>query len=359
MTLSELGAKHKEARVQRELSVDDVIGKLKIPARVLTSIEEGDTSLPHTVYVFHYIKDYARLLGFSAQEVRSMTDSLEDFDSARQPVHETGMTYTPVHPSSAPRIFGTAARLVLALALGYGGYAAYLHFVAEPGAVMHIGQKSSVKSEPAAEGTSPSWTVPDQVAVQAEKPADREHSVRVEEAKPAAAPSAAPVRQEAASAAAKPAPREDTAQTAARPPQPAPDWNAPAAQQADSTFVTPAVAQNPGTASPPLHQAYILGQERPAENSAPAASSDAAALPEGVHQVILTADKGDCWIGYEPDGKKLQRNLRRGDSFTVTFNEGLRLRLGNAAAVNVNYDGSDQERTNSARPVNMTFPPVN
>ena len=353
MTLAELGAKLKEARAGRSLAVDDVVDRLKIPARVLTGIEEGDASLPHTVYVFHYIKDYARFLGFSGEEIRSMMDSLEGFEGALRPVREASLPYTPVHPSAAPRILGTVARLALALALGYGGYSAYLHFVAEPNAALQGGQHAAADKQ----GTSPTWNVPAQVATQAEKPA-----APAPEANSAQGESAAPAQPEKAPLAAAPAQQQAAPQAAATPPQPAPDWNAPAAQPpADSTFVTPAVAQNPGSAAPAQHQAYILGQERPAAGAAPAAdgaSPEAAALPEGTHQVVLTADKGDCWIGYEPDGKKLQRSLRRGDSFTVTFNEGLHLRLGNAAAVNVNYDGRDQERINSARPVNMTFPPA-
>jgi len=365
MTLAELGAKLKEARLGRSMTVDDVINRLKIPTRVLTSIEEGDAQLPRTIYVFHYIKDYARLLGFSAEDIHAMTEDLEGFDAVKQPVREANMPYTPVHPSAAPRILGTAFRLILALAIGYGGYVAYRHFLADPGSALYNAQQTGQKSEMRQDGASSTWNVPAKTAARDDKSAGQEHKVLV--SAPTAAGDAAPAPEQKADAVpAQPQAPQAPAmaslpsapQPASVPPQPAPDWNAPAAPQPDPTFVTPAVAQNPGTAAPSAHQAYILGQEKPAGDQAGMPSADAPALPENGHQVVLTADKGDCWIGYEQDGKKQQRNLHRGDSFTVTFSEGLRLRLGNAAAVNVNYDGRDLERSASSRPMNMTFPPA-
>ncbi len=365
MTLAELGAKLKEARIGRSMTVDDVIDRLKIPTRVLTGIEEGDAQLPRTIYVFHYIKDYARILGFSAEEIRSMTEDLEGFDAVRQPVREANMPYTPVHPSAAPRILGTAFRLVLALAIGYGGYVAYRHFLADPGSALYNAQQTSQKTEAQRGENAPAWNVPANTAATADKADRQEHKIHVAEPLAAVNGAAAPEKkadespaQPQAVQAPATASLPPAAQPSSMPPQPAPDWNAPAAPQPDPTFVTPAVAQNPGTAAPSAHQAYILGQDKPVENRAAMPSADAPALPENGHQVVLTADKGDCWIGYEQDGKKLQRNLRRGDSFTVSFNDGLRLRLGNAAAVNVNYDGRDMERSASSRPLNMTFPPA-
>ena len=57
MTLAELGAQLREERVGQGLMVEDVAARLKIPARILRAIEEGQIDdLPHTVYTRGFIK---------------------------------------------------------------------------------------------------------------------------------------------------------------------------------------------------------------------------------------------------------------------------------------------------------------
>ena len=62
MTLAELGAKLREAREARDLTVADVADRLKVPTRILQGVEDGSDRVPRTVYVRHYIKDYAKLV---------------------------------------------------------------------------------------------------------------------------------------------------------------------------------------------------------------------------------------------------------------------------------------------------------
>ena len=144
------------------------------------------------------------------------------------------------------------------------------------------------------------------------------------------------------------------------PPDPAPQWDAPAATPPQSTFVTAAAAQDPLAE----HPAYLLGQQ-PSSSGVGAHSgsnvlsaADSQAVPEGMHQLLVLADMGDCWMSFEPDGKKQQRMLRKGDSMTMTFRDALQLRLGNAAAVRLTYDGHEIDRSSVAKPVNMSFPPA-
>ena len=79
MTLAELGAKLREAREGRDMAVADVADRLKIPTRILQGIEEGSDRVPRTVYVHHFIKEYAMLVGFSADEVTEWLRNLEGF----------------------------------------------------------------------------------------------------------------------------------------------------------------------------------------------------------------------------------------------------------------------------------------
>ena len=51
MTLAELGAKLREAREAKGMSVADVADRLKIPGRILHGVEEASDRLPRTVYV--------------------------------------------------------------------------------------------------------------------------------------------------------------------------------------------------------------------------------------------------------------------------------------------------------------------
>ena len=318
MTLAELGAKLREAREGRAMTVADVADKLKIPSRILQGIEEGSDRVPRTVYVHHFIKEYAVLLGFAAEEVSDWLKQLEGFENLSRPVIAETTTYTSVKPSMLPVILGGVFKAVLVLALAGGAYMAYLHFFAG-----RDYESPSVSGE--------------------------------------ASSSASPVPTWGSSA---PAPMPEVQPSAV---QQAP---APAAEPEASSAVTqnPAVTQNVGgevTQEPEAAQAQE--QTDPAaqppvepQNSVdPAAAQDeAVALPDGLHQVEVIADTGDCWMGFEPDGKKQQRTLRKGDTFSMTFRDSLVIRLGNARAVRVVYDGRELERSTSPRVVTMSFPPA-
>ncbi len=366
MTIIELGARIREAREDRHWTVADVSDALKIPSRILKGIEEGSDSLPRTVYVFHFIKDYAKHVGFSSEEVTAMTSSLEGFDKVVHPLRDATLQFTPVRPSPIPKVLGAALKLALFVALGFGGYNAYLHFFAERDAHIVAEQKSAQQTTVGSTDTSP-WNVPssgDRTGASAQQRASSAETAGIS---PSPAAKEAP---SSPSADAKPSDLVagsegnggDQSQQVAQegkitlPPEPAPNWNAPAAAPLQSTFVTAAAAQDP--AAP--HPAYLLGQEQPPASEGPSANAASSAelqpVPEGMHQVVILADMGDCWMGFEPDGKKQQRMLRKGDSLAMTFRDALQLRLGNASAVRITYDGRELDRSTAAKPVNMSFP---
>jgi cytoskeleton protein RodZ len=98
--------------------------------------------------------------------------------------------------------------------------------------------------------------------------------------------------------------------------------------------------------------------EEPAPVQAVEQAEAPALLPEGLHHVEVIADGGECWMGFEPDGRKQQRFLRKGDSFTMSFRDSLEVKLGNVSAVRVIYDGKELERSNSQRVMTLRFPPA-
>lgn len=320
MTLAELGARLREAREGRNMAVADVADRLKIPTRILQGIEDGSDNVPRTVYVHHFIKEYALLLGFAQDEVTEWLHGLEGFENISRPVIAENTTYTSVKPSLLPVIVGGVLKIVLVIALASGAYMAYLHFFAA-----RDYEKTTTTGEQAAPAAPmPTWGT----------------------SAPAPVPAApAPVAQSAA-----PVQQSGEAATETQPePAPAAESAAPvqATQPAPSTQIlqsdAPAVTQGSAVSAAPAD---------------PAADAQPVALPEGMHQVEVVADSGDCWMGFEPDGKKQQRTLRKGDTFSMTFRDSLVIRLGNARAVRVSYDGRELDRSTSPRVVTMSFPPA-
>lgn len=328
MTLAELGARLREAREGREMTVADVADRLKIPTRILQGIEEGSDRVPRTVYAHHFIKEYALLLGFAQDEVAEWLRNLEGFENISRPVIADTTTYTSVKPSMLPVIIGAVLKLVLVVALAFGAYMAYVHFFAA-----RDYETSSAVSE--SSGTSvPTWGTAAPTPVPAPAPAPVEQAGSVEQR--------AVVQQEAVG--------EDPAASSAA--------TATGAEQTPSGPVSSAASDGQNGVSSAVEQPALPSAEEPAsaavgtEPEQPAA----AVLPDGLHQVEVIADTGDCWMGFEPDGKKQQRTLRKGDTFSMTFRDSLVIRLGNARAVRIIYDGRELERSSSHRVVTMNFP---
>ena len=325
MTLAELGAKLREAREGREMKVADVADRLKIPARILQGIEEGSDRVPRTVYVHHFIKEYALLLGFAQDEVTEWLRSLEGFENISRPVIADNATYTSVKPSVLPVIIGGVFKVALVVALACGAYMAYVHFFAARGY-----ENAPAMSDASSTGASvPTWGTPtpmpapepaaQSAAVMQENGVTQENGVEQMPADPAAT---------------------DAAAVAEAPEAGAEDVSAPAA----------------AAAAPASGNAVQQPAAPAVENASPDQQPSAAALPDGMHQVEIIADTGDCWMGFEPDGKKQQRTLRKGDTFSMTFRDSLVIRLGNARAVRIIYDGRELERSTSPRVVTMNFP---
>ena len=365
MTLAELGAKLREAREARNMTVADVADHLKIPGRILQGVEDASERLPRTVYVHHFIKDYAKLMGFSPAEIAEWMGSLEGFENILRPNLSESQPFTSVKPSLLPVILSGALKLVLLGALAFGAYSAYVHFFAGR-------DYEDIVNVPAQEQTVPA------------APAE---------------PQAASVWEPVKSASSKAVPTEKVSEPVEQPtsgvepsavPAEAPAWDAPAAQPESEPSVTqvmeaPAGAPTEGAVTPEAGQRAVsagsavsaeavipAGQPLPSEGvssaQAPAVlpvmeegqgvSSPLAALPEGMHHVEVIADAGDCWMGFEPDGRKQQRTLRKGDSFTMSFRDSLVMKLGAASSVRVIYDGKELPRSTSGRVVTMSFPPA-
>lgn len=72
------GEKLRDAREQKGLTVDDVAARLKVPARYIVALEQGDlASLPEPTFVRGYVKAYARTVGVDAAELLDSVGPVE------------------------------------------------------------------------------------------------------------------------------------------------------------------------------------------------------------------------------------------------------------------------------------------
>ena len=120
-----------------------------------------------------------------------------------------------------------------------------------------------------------------------------------------------------------------------------PAVSSPAVPEADSVVTTPAIPVEPAanaTLPAASEEPIVLGgTPLPAETGTPTAQ---AALPAAGHRMLLTA-QGDCWVSTTADGKNSQRVMHKGDTLNVDFQEKLVMKLGNAGAMLITYDGKE------------------
>ena len=312
MTLEELGAALRAEREKRGLSIEDVANHLKIGARLLRALEEGDaSSLPHLAYAKGFIRSYSSYLGMAAEEVNEAVCALGGTSPAvPQPV------YTPeesLAPGRSLKWLGVL--IVLALVAG-GAYVAW-----QQGALEILSRQTRRLAQP-----SPPLQTPDS----AESVPGRETSAPAADS--AQTPSQTPAaKSEAFAPAASPSP--EAAPVAAP---------ASAASTASTGGVnTPSSAPAPATAWGLSSTMAAPAQPAIGQNATQPAQPADGALSPGQHKVIITATE-ECWIHSNADNTDTRQfSLRKGDTFALTFTKGLALKLGTAGGVRISYDAED------------------
>ena len=329
MTLEELGAALRAEREKRGLSIEDVANHLKIGARLLRALEEGDaSSLPHLAYAKGFIRSYSSYLGMAAEEVNEAVCALGGTSPAvPQPV------YTPeesLAPGRSLKWLGVL--IVLALVAG-GAYVAW-----QQGALEILSRQTRRLAQP-----SPPLQTPDS----AESVPGRETSAPAADS--AQTPSQTPAaKSEAFAPAASPSP--EAAPVAA--PASAASTASPGGVNTPSSAPAPATAWGlSSTTAAPAQPA--IGQNA----TQPAQPADGALSP-GQHKVIITATE-ECWIHSNADNTDTRQfSLRKGDTFALTFTKSLELKLGNAGGVRIRYNGEDMPAPGQSDQVRtLTFPP--
>ena len=338
MTLVELGAALRVEREKRGLDMEDAAYKLKISARLLRALEEGDVqSLPPLAYTKGFIRSYASYVGLSAEEVSEALGALEAAaePTAPQNVYEPEMVLTP-RRNLKPVLAGVVMV----------GIVAAVFFAWQQGALDFLSRQTRRLAQPApmqsAESVDPGNLAGRSAPVAAAPAAPAAGQTASQSASQAAGPVAASAGKPAGSASAQ-APATQAPATAAT----------PAGQAGQPAAGLPPVR---GTAAPAAG-ASAPASAIPAQTATTAQAGDAQAGTQ--HKLIITATE-ECWVHSSADKTDTRQfSLRKGDTFALTFNKSLELKLGNAGGVRLRYDGEELPQAGQSGQVrNLTFPPA-
>lgn len=311
MTFEELGALLRSEREKKNIDISDAAGQLKINAKYLRALEEGDASaLPHPVYTRGFIRSYAKFLGMDPEEAREALGAAPGAASekpAARAVPRAGA-------GSGKRQSRAGLMIFIILCLLAGG----LYYLWSAGHLEFIKEWRDKESRQSGGLQSAESYI---AAKDAEK-ARRE-----------AAGAALPPQEDSGAERALPLPGANPLPAA---PEPAPAF---ASLPPAETAIQPALpAEEPAAA-----EAAVI-----AESPGPA----------GQHKLIITAVE-ECWVHSNADKTDTRQfSLRKGDTFALTFADSLELKLGNAGGVQLRYDGSDLPPPGASGQVRtLTFPP--
>ena len=333
MTLVELGTALRIEREKRGLDMEDAANKLKISARLLRALEEGDElSLPPLAYTKGFIRSYASYVGLSAEEVSEALGALEAVaePAAPQNVYEPEMVLTPRRNLKPIMGFVVMVGIVAVVLIAW-----------QQGALDFLGRQTRRLAQPAPMQSAES--------VDPGNLASRSAPVAVAPATVAPAASAAGGTASQSSAAQAPAA--------------SPAANQPAGQaSAGLPPVRGAAAPAAGAVAQAASGQVASGQAasgQAAQAQAATAAQAGEAQPGAQHKLIITATE-ECWIHSNADKTDTRQfSLHKGDTFALTFSKSLDLKLGNAGGVRLRYDGEELPQAGQSGQVrNLTFPPA-
>ena len=299
MTLLELGQEIRGRREALEFSIDEVAGRIKVSARILRAIEDGNLNgLPHAVYTRGFIRAYASLVGIEAEQLATALETIFPPDEGEELAPVTPAFARPVPAGELGKRLAIIVFILLLIAgvVGGGWYISTTY-----------GSKIIELVKQPCSAVTPSTGVTPIMAV-ANSSLENPQITDVHQAEPA--PQEAKV----------------------------------ASQHAEATMEAGQPASSAGTAA-----SSFAGQSAPPA-SAPATPS---ASQEGLNQherAAIAANKQivyinaveDCYLGITADnGKLIHHMLKANESYPVVFTDSLKLLLGNAGGISIRYNGKD------------------
>lgn len=338
MALKELGIALREAREAKNLDIEDVAIRIKVSARVLRAIEDGERDgLPHAVYARGFIKSYGALLGVDNDLVMRAVDEAYPFEVPEELLPEAVVAQPPARARTglSPVVLALAALVLLAV-LGGGWYY----------------RQQSAREADMPKVAQPAQPVPPVTSVAPVAPV-------AADAQPASAADAAPLVN-----ATVPAAMSGTTGVAANATNAtAAAFAAPTAQPARNATASVAVAPASPAAPAPAQAAASTGAPQGGVFDSEAAAgegadTDGSVLAGGTHRIVVIA-LADCWVHSSADDSDVRQfSLHKGQTFALTFTKRLTLKLGNAGGVRIRYNGQEQPAPGESGQVRtLVFPP--
>jgi cytoskeleton protein RodZ len=118
-TITSVGSRLQEARIARDLSLEQIAAQTRVPLRHLSAIERGDfANMPAAPYAVGFVKSFARVAGLDPQETGNAFRAELAVADADRPM---AMAFEPADPTRIPPRWLAIAALVIAL-LVVGSY---------------------------------------------------------------------------------------------------------------------------------------------------------------------------------------------------------------------------------------------
>lgn len=305
MTLHDLGKEIREQREKAGLTIADVATRIKVSARTLQAIENGAVeSLPHAVYTKGFVRSYAKVVGFDAEDLNSRLE--EAFPPESLEGTKTGLGLL-VRPASSSGFFKKFIVLVLIIGVLSGiGFGVWYVTTNHGNDILEfVKQPFSAVTTPAPHDALPGA---------AEDPA-----VLAEQATPALA-GFLPMSQPGTQAREVQASRPVSAPTA-------------------TLFAEPAAVDGRNA------QAVVEGSapevpERPVTGEGQGQNTSSL-WPLSEHQFVFIKANQECWIGSRKDTSRAKDyvTLYPGQVWIFSFKDSLELNLGNAGGIVLHHNG--------------------
>ncbi len=158
LNLHSTGELLRRAREKKNLSLEDIAKKTRIPQRHLESIESGDfDALPGRTYAIGFAKSYARMVGLVDASIGSQLREEMD-EQGHKPYKPEDTGYAPANPSSIPPLYlawtaGGIGILVLV------GYLVWRTLILDPGDIMKVAESETATTMETVSGNPNSQNV--------------------------------------------------------------------------------------------------------------------------------------------------------------------------------------------------------
>lgn len=312
--LNAFGNLLREKRIHAGYTVDEIASRLKITSRMVQVIEDGDmASMPHAVYARGFIRSYAKLFDIHEEDVNLVCTYLaqSEEDSPQEQFRISAQR-------SGNGRSGLLIFFLLCVLIGVGGYWGYANRYHEE--FIHWVKNWAEETDARSASAAPDEKAAASSSVGTGDGNNRENPVPV-------------ISEEhgGTSASKKPGERDPVS----------------TAVSGGGEGGTPGVSEKsrPSPAEtrvPASSGESVAGMESLILQTGNGSGANSAVISPGKrHQVILTA-LDECWVHSTADGMDTrQLSIQKGETFALSFDRRLVVKLGNAGGIRIKYDGRE------------------